>query len=105
MAAGKEVFCRSRIIMAATMIAVGIAFTHECAALITGGWGNDPVQDAGWPNGALEVANLKSRVGWWEGPPFGGGMYCFLYREKDAAAFNQALAAFAKIKSRKLELV
>jgi protocatechuate 3,4-dioxygenase beta subunit len=94
-----------RIIVAAFLMAIGLAAPHPCAALITGGFGNDPVQDAGWPSGALEVANLKSRVGWWEGPPFGGGMYVFLYREKDAAAFNQALAKFAEIESRKLELV
>ena len=42
-------------------------------ALIMTGTGNEPVSDAGWPAGALAVANLKSRVGWWEGPPFGGG--------------------------------
>ena len=94
-----------RILIAAIVAATSLAATQPCAALITGGFGNDPVHDAGWPSGALEVANLKSRVGWWEGPPFGGGMYVFLYREKDTAAFNQALAKFAQIKSRKLELV
>ena len=41
-------------------------------ALIMTGKG-EPVTDAGWPAGALAVANLKSRLGWWEGPPFGGG--------------------------------
>src|SRR5207244_10439357 len=53
--------------------------TRTAFALITGGWGNDAVRGAGWPLGALEVADLKTRVGFWEGPPFGGGQYQFLY--------------------------
>jgi protocatechuate 3,4-dioxygenase beta subunit len=105
MRARRHMFCRLRITIGVIAAAIGLAATRQCAALITGGFGNDPVHDAGWPSGALEVANLKSRVGWWEGPPFGGGRYVFLYREKDAAAFNQALAKFAQIKSRKLEIV
>jgi hypothetical protein len=68
------------------------------------GKGNEPVRDAGWPQGALEVANLKTRVGWWEGPPFGGGQWQFLYRG-DAAALNEALKAFAAIRAPRLELV
>jgi hypothetical protein len=44
------------------------------------------------------VANLKSRVGWWEGPPFGGGEWHFLYRG-DQAAFEATLAAFAAIRA------
>ncbi|HEV3021765.1 MAG TPA: hypothetical protein VGX76_04840, partial [Pirellulales bacterium] len=75
------------------------------AALITGEFGNKPVQDGGWPTGTLDVANLKSRLGWWEGPPFGGGMYVFLYRESSTADFNAALAAFAKIKAPELLVV
>lgn len=43
------------------------------SALIIGGTGNKPVRDAGWPRGAVDVANLKTRIAWWEGPPFGGG--------------------------------
>ncbi|HET6880365.1 MAG TPA: carboxypeptidase-like regulatory domain-containing protein [Pirellulales bacterium] len=98
---------RSRTIALAATLATAVSFAaaQECAALIMGGFGNEPVHDAGWPSGALEVANLKSRVGWWEGPPFGGGMYVFLYREKDTHAFNEALSRFAQIKCRKLELV
>ncbi len=73
-------------------------------ALIQVGRGNAPVQDAGWPEGALAVANLQSRLGWWEGPPFGGGEWHFAYRG-DTAAFNQALAAFAAIRAPALDLV
>ena len=86
-----------------TIIAAWIA--PWCAsALIMTGRGNQPVQDAGWPEGALAVANLKSRVGWWEGPPFGGGEYQFLYRG-DTEAFNEALAMFGSILAPALDLV
>jgi carboxypeptidase family protein len=73
-------------------------------ALILTGRGNQPVHDAGWPEGALAVANLKSRVGWWEGPPFGGGEYQFLYRG-DTEAFNEALTMFRGILAPALDLV
>jgi hypothetical protein len=74
------------------------------SALIMTGRGNDPLPDAGWPEGALAVANLSVRVGWWEGPPFGGGQWQFQYRG-DTAAFAQALAAFAAIRAPALEVV
>ncbi len=74
------------------------------SALILTGRGNDPVRDPGWPDGALEVANLESRVGWWEGPPFGGGEWQFLYRG-DTETFNQALGKFAAIRGPLLDLV
>ncbi|MHC4443638.1 MAG: MSCRAMM family protein [Planctomycetota bacterium] len=68
-------------------------------------YGNDPVCNMGWPKGAEEVANLSSRLGYWEGPPFGGGQYTFLYRCKDTNEFNEALKVFAKIEESRLELV
>ena len=71
-------------------------------ALIMTGKG-EPVTDAGWPAGALAVANLKSRLSWWEGPPFGGGEWQFLYRGDDAA-FTETLAAFAAIRTPALDL-
>ena len=74
------------------------------SALILSGTGNAPVRDAGWPEGALAVANLQSRLGWWEGPPFGGGEWHFAYRG-DTAAFNVALEAFAAIRAPALDLV
>ncbi len=72
-------------------------------ALIMTGKGDEPVHDPGWPAGALAVANLKTRVGWWEGPPFGGGNWNFQYRG-DTAAFVEALATFAAIRAPELEL-
>src|SRR5258706_2181748 len=68
------------------------------------GEGNAQVQDAGWPEGAVAVANLKTRIGWWEGPPFGGGEYHFDYRGK-TEDFNQALETFSKIIAPRLELI
>jgi len=85
-------------------IALILTFSPTASALITGGFGNDPVRDAGWPLGAVDVANLKTRVGWWEGPPFGGGQYQYLYRGK-TDDFVAALKAFAAIKAPARELV
>ncbi len=73
-------------------------------ALIISGQGNSPVADYGWPEGSLAVANLPSRVGWWEGPPFGGGQWNFLYRG-DNGDFNEALTNFAAIRAPALDLV
>ncbi|MFI5378814.1 MAG: collagen binding domain-containing protein [Tepidisphaerales bacterium] len=81
----------------------GLVVAASAQALITGGMGNNPVSDQNWRAGAIDVANLKTRVGWWEGPPFGGGQYEFLYRG-DGAAFQQALDLFAKIRAPEVEL-
>ncbi|MDA7881553.1 carboxypeptidase-like regulatory domain-containing protein [Akkermansiaceae bacterium] len=77
-------------------------FAH---ALISGGAGNHPVHDGGWPAGSLEVANIKTRVANWEGPPFGGGQTTFDFREESTANFNKALEVFAKIKTERKELI
>jgi hypothetical protein len=45
----------------------------EASALITGGEGNKPITDPGWPTGAEAIFNHQGRIAWWEGPPFGGG--------------------------------
>lgn len=84
--------------------AAHLAFTAPAEALIMVAKGNDPVQDRDWPQGAVEVANLKSRVLYWEGPPIGGGQYQFQY-QGDAAAFQEALDALAKIRAPRVELV
>lgn len=77
--------------------------TLRSSALISVGHGNEPVHDGGWPEGALTVANLKSRVGWWEGPPFGGGQWQFLYRG-DTEKFQEALTQFTAIRAPRLDL-
>jgi hypothetical protein len=80
-----------------------IVLCSASPALITGGQGNRPVEDRGWPAGAVELANLGSRIAWWEGPPFGGGEYHFEYRG-DAEACNRALELFAAIRMPRLEV-
>jgi hypothetical protein len=75
-----------------------LVVTIPAAALIMVGRGNTPVSDAGWPLGAVDVANLKTRIGWYEGPPLGGGQWCFLYRG-DTAALNEALKALGAIRA------
>lgn len=74
-------------------------------SLITGEHGNRPIQNRGWPAGSVELANLESRLGYWEGPPFGGGEYNFLYRCENTAEFNKVLKTFAAIHAKKLELI
>jgi hypothetical protein len=73
------------------------------AAIIFGG--SERIEDRGWPSGCLEMANLASRFGWWEGPPLGGGEYHFLYRCENTSEFNQTLEKFAAIEAKGLELV
>lgn len=80
------------------LLLVILAVPRPAAALITGGEGNSPVSDPGWSKGAAPVFNVKARVAWWEGPPFGGGQYTAECRG-DAAAFNAVLADFAKIEA------
>ena len=63
-------------------------------ALITGGEGNEPVHDPGWPTGASVVFNTKSRVAYWEGPPLGGGQSHAECRG-DTAEFQRVLDDFA----------
>jgi protocatechuate 3,4-dioxygenase beta subunit len=72
------------------------------ALIVTGGKG--PMDNADWPRGADELANLKSRFRWTEGPPFGGGEYRFEY-SGGTAAFQEALEALAAIHAPKRELV
>ena len=75
-----------------------------CAnASIVSGTGS-PTYTNGWPEGAATVSNLKSCVGWWEGPPFGGGEWHIQFRG-DAEALNEALTNFAVIKSPELDVV
>lgn len=74
-------------------------------ALITGGEGNEPMQNRdGWPAGSVDVVNQQSRIAWWEGPPFGGGEWHFEYHG-DEAALNEALKRLAAIKGQRARLV
>src|SRR5690348_513566 len=84
-------------------IVLVLFFAAAAPALIMVQKGNKPTTDHNWPAGSLDLANLETRVDFWEGPPFGGGQYCFEYRG-DTEAFQKALDALAKIKAPKLEL-
>jgi protocatechuate 3,4-dioxygenase beta subunit len=75
----------------------------SATALIVGGT-TEPMKDLGWPSGVVELANLKTRVAWCEGPPFGGGEFHFEYRG-DTVAFLEALKLFAAVRAPELELV
>ncbi len=77
--------------MVVCAIAPRVAF-----ALITGGEGNAPIRDPGWPKGAAAIFNITSRIAWWEGPPLGGGQWHAECRG-DARAFSAVLADFAKL--------
>src|SRR4030042_1585494 len=96
----KKAILRALVVLCAVFV-----FAETGMALISGEHGNRPVQDRTWPAGSVEVANLSSRLGYWEGPPFGGGEYHFLYRCKKTDEFNEALKTFALIDAEKLELV
>jgi hypothetical protein len=89
-----------------TRIATGLLITilaavapREAFALITGGVGNKPLPDPGWPAGATAVFNHTGRIAWWEGPPFSGGQWHSECRG-DAQALNAVLADFAKLDAR-----
>ncbi len=87
--------------MAALLLLAASAPSHGLILL-----GEDkPVEDHGWPLGCVEVANLPTRVGWWEGPPFGGGESHFLYRCQSTEEFDQALRTFAAIRTPKCAVV
>jgi hypothetical protein len=90
----------------AVLITLGLMLfaPQRADALILTGQGNQPVSDPGWPGGALAVANLTNRVGWAEGPPFGGGQWTFFYRG-NPTDLQKALEAFAAIKADRLEIV
>jgi len=95
----------SRLISALTSLTAAfllLAASGSSLALITGSHGNRPVENMGWPLGCEKVANLPSRLGWWEGR----GDYHFLYRCQDTTEFNQALEIFSAIRApRPLQLV
>ena len=80
--------------------------SQSALALISGGEGNQPVSNHGWPEGSLEVANFKTRVANWEGPPFGGGQTTFDFREESLEHLPEErrgmLAPLDEMKARRL---
>ncbi|HUW30480.1 MAG TPA: carboxypeptidase-like regulatory domain-containing protein, partial [Planctomycetota bacterium] len=86
------------------VLCVFVVYCAPVEALVRVG-GAEPVRDAGWPVGALEMANLPTRFAWYEGPPFGGGDWHFQYRCNGTAQFNDALQTFSRILWPRLELI
>ena len=78
------------------VLAMAAVPLREASALITGGEGNKPIADPGWPKGAAAIFNHPGRVAWWEGPPFGGGQWHAECRG-NAGALNVVLADFARL--------
>ncbi len=90
------------LLLAAASVAVPV---QEAFALITGGEGNKPIHDPGWPKGGAVLFNKEARIAYWEGPPFGGGQWHAECRG-DAKAFSDVLADFAEldVKSKRVVL-
>ncbi len=79
------------------LVAVAVTIGSSAVTpLITGGEGNKPLKDPGWPEGAAAIFNHKGRVAWWEGPPFGGGQWHSECRG-DVKSLNAVLAEFARL--------
>lgn len=76
--------------------AIAAITPQEAFALIMGGEGNSPIADPGWPRSAAAVFNTKSRIAWWEGPPFGGGQW-FAECRGNAKELSAVLTDFARV--------
>ena len=85
-------------IIAGLMVLFAALLAPPAAALISVSEGDTPVQNMSWPTGSEAVANFPGRLGYMEGPPFGGGEYYFRYQSKATADFNEALQKFAAIR-------
>jgi hypothetical protein len=86
----------TRITTGLVLAILTVAVPGEAFALITGGEGNKPISDPGWPAGAAALFNHPGRVAWWEGPPFGGGQWHAECRG-DTRALIAVLADFARM--------
>src|SRR5882724_1440518 len=96
---------KTRIKTNVLALAVGLRMAVRANASI--GVGTPPIDSQllrSCPDGSASVAGLASCVGYWEGPPLGGGEWHIQFRG-DAEAFNQALTNFAAIKSPVLDVV
>jgi len=79
---------------------VGMFLAGDVMAMREGGFGNAPVKDQNWRVGAVDVANLKSRLAYWHGPT---SETQFLYRG-NTEAFAEAIRLFSLIRAPELEL-
>ncbi len=95
---------KSRAGLAIACWLVVASFSQAAFALITGGEGNVPLDDPGWFKGAAEVFNDRTRVAWWEGPPFGGGEYHGEYKG-DADDLQRMLDGLTRIEAENCRVV
>ena len=93
-----------RILSVLLVAALAAIAPREASALITGGEGNKPLTDPGWPAGAAAIFNHPGRIAWWEGPPFGGGQWHAECRG-DAEALNAVLDDFARMEAKTRRVV
>src|SRR5688572_27715225 len=97
--AARSPFALARLILLACVVMVLLP-ARASRGMIEIALGNDPVRDDNWPAGAVEVANLKTRIA----ATNHGGLDQFHYRG-DAAAFQQALDLLARVKAPEVRLV
>ncbi|WP_182867415.1 carboxypeptidase-like regulatory domain-containing protein [Stieleria mannarensis] len=93
------------VMIRCVLLVIGLctAMASPANALITGGR-DEPINVKGLPEGALPLANLKTRIAWWEGPPFGGGQYHFEY-SGTTADLQVAIDLFVQVDSPRKQLV
>jgi len=90
--------------IAGLLLAIALGGALPASALILV-FGTEPWHNDATPLGSEAVANLPGRIGGWEGPPYGGGEFHFVYRCASTEAFNQAVQTFAAIRTPRLEIV
>ncbi|QEH35125.1 hypothetical protein OJF2_36700 [Aquisphaera giovannonii] len=90
---------RSRLAVSTLGVGLVLLFPPGASALITGGVGNTPIGDPGWPKGAAAIFNHPARIAWWEGPPFGGGQWHAECRG-DAKTLNAILAGLSRMEGK-----
>ena len=79
------------------------ALSSTALAVIIGGK-EEPMEVRGLPSGSLPLANLPTRIAWWEGPPFGGGQYHFEYSGR-TADLQEAIDLFTDVESKRKQVV
>ena len=91
------------VALLAIIVSSALILATPASALITGGK-DEEIKARGLPAGALPLANLDTRIAWWEGPPFGGGQYHFEY-VGETADLQQAIDLFAKVDSDRKQIL
>lgn len=78
------------------------------SALILTSEGNrafKPLSPLDLPIGAERLVNRPEKIGYWEGPPFGGGLHVIEFNTTSTSTVNEALKDFASIKAPALKLL